>query len=144
MKIVTSALLFAAAMVFSVQANAVEVMGTWLDQKGQAKMEVDICGDGTLCARIVWLREPYDKNGKPLVDDNNGNASLRDRPILGLPVAYNMRQTHSNKWKGRVYDPQRGGPSYTGYMTLLRDGRMKVQGCLGFICESEYWRPAGN
>ncbi len=82
-----------------------------------------------------------DKNGKPLVDDNNGDVSLRKRPILGLPVAYNMKQTHSNKWQGRVYDPQRGGPSYTGYMTVQSDGRMKVQGCLAFICESEYWSP---
>ena len=141
MKSLMNVFLLAGLIGFSGQANAMGAKGMWLDQKGQAKMKVAVCGGETLCAKIVWLRQPNDKNGKPLVDDNNGDVSLRKRPILGLPVAYNMKQTHSNKWQGRVYDPQRGGPSYTGYMTVQSDGRMKVQGCLAFICESEYWSP---
>ncbi len=144
MKIFTSVLLMATLIGFAGQANANGAKGMWLDQKGQAKMKVGVCGGGTLCARIVWLRQPNDSRGQPLVDSNNGDTSLRKRPILGLPVAYNMRQTHSNKWKGRVYDPQRGGATYKGSMTLLRDGRMKVTGCLLFVCESEYWSPLTN
>ncbi len=131
-------------MGFSGAASANEARGMWLDQDGKAKIKVDICEDGTLCARIVWLRQPNDERGRPLIDDNNGNARLRNRPIIGLPVAYNMRQTKPNRWVGRVYDPQRGGSTYTGYMTLLRDGRMKVTGCLAFLCESEYWSPIAS
>ena len=141
MKLFSSVLLMAALLGFAGQASATGAKGMWLDQKGQAKMKVAVCGGGTLCAKIVWLREPNDKNGRPQIDSNNGDASLRKRPIIGLPVAYNMKQTHSNKWKGRVYDPQRGGSTYSGSMTLLGDGRMKVTGCLAFLCESEYWSP---
>ncbi len=141
MRIFTAIMVLVALAGFSGSVSAMEARGLWLNEGGKAKIEVATCGGEMLCARIVWLRDPLDERGRPLVDDNNGDARLRNRPIIGLPVAYNMKQTHANKWAGRVYDPQRGGPSYTGYMTLLRDGRMKVTGCLGFICQSEYWRP---
>jgi uncharacterized protein (DUF2147 family) len=141
MKLFSSALLVAALIGFSGQASAMGPKGMWLDQEGKARIKVATCKADTLCAKIVWLRQPNDENGKPLNDANNGNVSLRDRPIIGLPVAYDMKQSGSNKWQGRVYDPQRGGPSYTGYMTLLDDGRMKVTGCLAFLCESKYWTP---
>ena len=144
MKIFTSALLMAALIGFTGQAHAQGAKGMWLDQKGQAKMKVGVCGGGTLCARIVWLRQPNDNRGRPLVDSNNGDTSMRKRPIIGLPVAYNMRKAEGNKWKGRVYDPQRGGSTYSGSMTLMTDGRMKVTGCLMFICESEFWSPLAN
>ena len=116
--------------------------GLWMGEDGLAKMEVAPCGADTICAKIVWLRDPVDARGRPLVDSNNGDARLRKRPIIGLPVAYNMRPAGRSKWQGIVYDPKRGGSTYTGYLSLLRDGRMKVTGCLGIFCESEYWRPA--
>ena len=141
MKFVRAMIFVVSLSVFAGHAVALDARGLWLDGEGRAKMRVDFCEGGTLCAKIVWLRQPTDRHGKPLVDSNNGDVRLRNRPIIGLPVAYNMRKTGSNEWTGRVYDPQRGGQTYTGYMTLLRDGRLKVQGCLGFICESEYWSP---
>ena len=134
--------LFFAGLLFASGSFAKGVEGLWMDESGAAKMKVAPCGKGTICAKIVWLRHPNDASGRPLVDDNNGDARLRRRPILGLPVAYDMRPSGRNKWQGIVYDPKRGGQSYTGYLTLLRDGRMKVTGCLGIFCESEYWSPA--
>ena len=134
-------LFFAALVGFSGGTFAKGAKGLWVGEDGMAKMKVAVCEGDTLCAKIIWLREPNDKNGKPLIDSNNGEPRLRQRPIMGLPVAYDMKQTHSNKWAGRVYDPKRGGQTYTGYLTLLNDGRMQVQGCLGFLCQSEYWRP---
>jgi len=131
-----------AGLVFGGGAFAKGAKGLWVGEDGLAKMNVALCGDGALCAKIVWLRDPNDAKGRPLIDDNNGDVRLRKRPIIGLPVAYNMKPTAANKWQGIVYDPKRGGSTYTGYLDLLSDGRMKVTGCLGFICESEYWRPA--
>ncbi len=144
-KYIPMALLFSLLLSLPVFAPAIAsagaVKGLWMDEEGEARIRVDSCGKGLLCAKIVWLRRPNDENGRPLVDDGNSDERLRRRPIIGIPVAYDMKQTHENKWQGRVYDPKRGGPSYSGYMTLMRDGRMKVTGCLAFICESEYWKP---
>ncbi len=141
MKHFVKILLLATLVGMTSAASAMGPMGLWTDEKGKARMKVAVCDDGTLCARIVWLRQPNDKNGKPLVDDLNGDSKLRNRPIIGVPVAYNMVKTRANEWSGRVYDPQRGGQTYKGTMTLLKNGRMKVTGCLMFICETEYWNP---
>ncbi len=125
---------------FSNSASARDAMGFWMGEDGLAKMHVAPCGGGTICAKIVWLRAPNDKHGKPLIDDNNGDAGLRNRPIIGLPVAFNMKKTGNKEWTGRVYDPKRGGQTYTGYMVLQSNDRMQVKGCLGIYCESEYWQ----
>ena len=151
MKYFSRALLFVVGValggfVFASGAFAKDAIGSakglWMGEGGLAKMQVDPCGSGMLCAKIVWLRDPNDAKGVTLIDDNNGDARLRNRPIIGLPVAYDMKPAGASKWEGRVYDPKRGGSTYSGYMSLLRDGRMKVTGCLGIFCESEYWQPA--
>ena len=134
--------LFVGGLVLANGAYAKGAKGLWMGEDGLAKMEVAPCGSDVLCAKIVWLRTPNDDKGHPLIDDNNGDARLRNRPIIGLPVAFDMKSTGANKWQGIVYDPKRGGSTYTGYLNLLSDGRMKVTGCLGIFCESEYWRPA--
>jgi len=137
-------MLAAAAMLMPVMADSAPY-GMWSVRGGRAKIKVGNCeNDKTkLCAHIVWLRpdERRDAQGRPRADRRNKNASLRNRPILGLPVAYDMAPAGPGKWQGKVYDPERGS-EYKGYMKLMPDGRMKVTGCLvAFLCESKYWRP---
>jgi uncharacterized protein (DUF2147 family) len=135
-----------AAMLFvNAQAMAREPHGMWSVRDGRARVKVDNCKDDEtrLCANIVWLRadERKDAQGRPRSDRKNKNPALRNRPIIGLPVAYDMVRTGANSWTGKVYDPEKGG-EYKGYMKLLGDGRMKVTGCLvAFLCESKYWKP---
>lgn len=117
-------------------------MGMWQVRDGRAKVKVDRCGR-TLCAKIVWLKEPNDSAGLPLTDGNNVNPALRSRPILQLPIAYDMVQQSETRWSGTVYDPERG-KAYDGSLTLLDDGRLEVKGCLLFICESNYWQRIGR
>lgn len=119
--------------------SALGPQGMWVVRDGRAKVRVENCGQA-LCGRIVWLQEPKDENGEPLTDGNNSDPALRNRPIIGLPIAYDMVPQQDGYWTGVVYDPERGS-AYDGSMTLLPDGRMKVTGCLaGFLCESNYWQ----
>src|ERR1700684_3985316 len=65
--------------------------GIWLTQAGDAKVRVGRCGAG-ICGTVVWLRDPIDSaTGKPQVDDKNENPSLRQRPMIGLPMFIGMR-----------------------------------------------------
>lgn len=121
-------------------APAGDALGMWVVRDGRAKVKVDRCRAG-LCGRIVWLKEPNDESGRPLTDGNNIDPAMRKRPILQLPIAYNMVPERNGYWTGAVYDPERG-KSYNGSMELLPDGRLKVTGCLLFVCESNYWRRA--
>ncbi len=73
------------------QAASADPTGIWRKaEQGErpGKIELFRCGSGKryLCAKIVWLQDPNDSKGRPLHDVRNENPSMRDRPILGLPI----------------------------------------------------------
>ncbi len=138
MRILLFAAFYMVAGLFS--ANAADPFGIWLAGKGKASVKVSKCGNA-ICANIISLKQPNDKNGKPLRDDNNPNASLKTRPIIGLPLFIAMRKTGNSAWQGQVYDPEKGG-TYKGFVTQLSSNILKVQGCLsvGFPCETYMWK----
>lgn len=121
-------------------AAAANPTGTWLARNGKANVTVTKCEAG-LCANIVSLKQPHDSNGKPLTDQNNPDSSLRNRPIIGLPLFLGMRATGQNSWEGQVYDPEKGG-IFRGYVQQISGNILKVQGCLsmGFPCETYMWK----
>ena len=100
------AALFLAAGVPS-SASAADPSGIWAKEDGSAKMEVKKCGRG-ICSKIVWLRSPEDSRGRPLRDARNENTSMRDRPIIGLPLFANMVAIDLSTWQGSVYNPEEG------------------------------------
>jgi uncharacterized protein (DUF2147 family) len=85
-----------------------QLCGTWLNQEGDAKLEIYQKGE-TFEARIVWLKEP-EVAGKPKLDKNNPDPSLRERPTMGLVILRGLHKTEDpNLYKGgRIYDPKNG------------------------------------
>lgn len=118
-------------------AEAADPSGVWLSQDRDAHVSITSCGSGW-CGRIVWLRDPNDPDtGRPWTDKANSDARLRTRPVLGLPSILDMKPgSKPNHWDGKVYDPRRGN-TYSGSLTLEGPSRLKVEGCLLLICESE-------
>lgn len=57
------------------------ITGTWLTEGGDSKVEISRSGT-SYGGKVVWLKEA-EREGKPVHDANNSNASLRDRPIKG-------------------------------------------------------------
>ena len=111
-------------------ANGAGPEGMWLVRGGRGRVEVAPCeqDEQALCGKIVWVRP-----GEPEYDGNR-------KKIIGMLVAYGMRKTARNEWKGRVYDPEKG-KDYNGYINLTPGGNLKVTGCLvGFLCQSKYWK----
>jgi len=120
-------------------ARAADPAGLWLTGDGKAHVRVSDCG-GAPCGAIVWLREPNDlKTGLPLTDGGNPDASKRNRPIIGLPIVFDMHPSATpNKWSGQIYDP-RSGKTYNSNMILETPTRLKVEGCILFLCQAETW-----
>ena len=60
--------------------------------------------------KIVWLKEPNDPNtGKPKVDKNNPDASLRTVPLKGYRMLKDFKVLGNNQWdSGTIYDPENG------------------------------------
>jgi uncharacterized protein (DUF2147 family) len=121
------------------QAFAAEIAGMWLVRDGSAKVKIVNCG-GAMCGTIAWIKDPIDPDtGKPWLDKHNANAAQKNRPLVGVMVARNMKRDDSgNKWSGQVYSVDHGR-SVNGSLTLVSANRLKIEGCMLMICESEIW-----
>lgn len=130
---------FLVAAGFSSQVLAADPSGIWAKDDGTAKMEVTKCGRG-LCSKIVWLRDPIDSRGKPLHDARNENTSMRDRPILGLPLFSRMAPAGDNVWVGNVYNPEEGRIYTDVKVTLVSSRQIVLRGCKAMLfCGEKIW-----
>ncbi|MEM9554617.1 MAG: DUF2147 domain-containing protein [Acidobacteriota bacterium] len=107
------------------------VVGTWLTEHRDAKVRIAPCGEN-LCGRLVWLEDPLNEHGKPEVDDDNPDPSLRDRPLLGLQIleSFPPAPNGDGVWSGgTIYDPE-SGKTYKARMSL--DGEtLNLRGYIG-------------
>ena len=71
--------------------------GIWVDDTGEGAIEISACGE-RLCGRIVWLKKPTDRTGRPLTDGYNPEAGKRNRPICGLPVIGDLKRQANGAW----------------------------------------------
>lgn len=102
---------------------------------GKVTVKVRPCG-GTICGTIAGLKEPISKiDGKPKVDRENPDPSLRKRPLIGLPILIGMKPAGEDSWKGAIYNPDDGN-TYSATLTL-NGSKMKVKGCVaGILCKT--------
>ena len=134
--------LFAAVAVFLLAARAFaggaeEILGTWNNDDGRAKIEIFDCG-ARYCGKIIWLKEPNypqdDKRGmggKPRVDRKNPDPALRSRLLLGLQIMEGFVFRGKAVWdKGHIYDPE-SGKTYKGRITLVSPQRLYLKGYVG-------------
>jgi uncharacterized protein (DUF2147 family) len=120
-------------------ASAADPSGIWAKDDGSAKMEVKKCGR-SLCSKIVWLKDPDDSHGKPLHDARNENPSMRDRPIIGLPLFSNMVATETNTWVGNVYNPEDGKIYTEVKVTLASRDQIVLRACkVWLLCGEKVW-----
>ncbi len=135
---------FLCATAFEAVAQSGEadlVTGTWLVEKKNARVKI-YEKNGKYFGKIVWLEEPNDENGKPKVDKENPEESLRSRPLLGLIMLRDFEYDEDLEWDdGEIYDPK-NGKTYSCKMTLKDNGKtLDVRGYIGFsfIGRSQTW-----
>lgn len=139
MKVVTglaALVLLAGTQARAAPADAVP-HGIWILDSGKVTVQVDDCGSN-LCGKIVALSKPLDKNGKPKLDKKNPDPALRKRPVIGLTILKDMKPEGGNKWEGTIYNAD-DGYTYSSVMKLSGD-KMKVKGCVAFICKAMYFK----
>lgn len=116
---------------------AAPVNGRWLTPDRDSVIEIGSCGT-TVCGRIGRLLKPV--QGGPATDRNNPDASLRSRPLVGLPILIGFIDA-GGEWRGRIYDP-RAGKTYRSTLALAGEGVLRVKGCIAFFCQTQEWRRA--
>jgi uncharacterized protein (DUF2147 family) len=122
-------------------AQAADLKGIWLTEEGKARVSFEPCSS-KFCGKIIWLKEPNDETGKPLVDALNQNKSLRTRPIIGLQLT-ELASDGNGGWKGRIYNPE-DGKSYAAEAEVQNNGALLIKGCAlgGLICDGQTWTRA--
>jgi uncharacterized protein (DUF2147 family) len=104
-------------------------VGTWKMENGKVTVEVAYCGEPKICVKIIGLAKPLNKQGKPKVDKENPNPSLRSRPLIGLQLINGMAPDGTNRWKGQIYNADDGN-IYRSTAVLAGD-TMLVKGFWG-------------
>lgn len=111
-------------------SNMDAILGTWMHEDKQSKMLIYKVGKQYF-GKVVWLRNPL-QNGKPTLDSQNENPSLRSKTIMGLVLMANLVFDETeNYWaNGMVYDP-RSGKSYACKLTLKNKNTLAMRGYIG-------------
>jgi uncharacterized protein (DUF2147 family) len=115
-------------------------IGIWQDATNRIMVEIAPC-DSRLCGKIVWFKWPNDDLGLPLVDINNPDPALRLRPLLGLTILTNLRQTGESTWgDGRIYYPD-DGEFYHARMSIQENGtlRVRIYALFPLFGETQIW-----
>jgi uncharacterized protein (DUF2147 family) len=104
--------------------------GTWYNDEKTGKIQFYKQGD-KIFGKVVWLKDPTDKNGKPLTDNFNPDPKNRKTPLLGLVFLKNFEIVNSKTWEnGTVYDPN-NGKTYSCNMKLESPTVLNVRGYIG-------------
>ncbi len=121
-----------------------DVAGVWIDDSGKGAIEIAPCDGDKLCGRIVWLKQPNDKSGKPLTDGYNPKMNLRQQPVCGLQVMGDLQRVSGGTWdNGWIYDPKQG-KQFDVEIKLRAPDRLQVMGYQGvkFLSETFVWTRA--
>jgi uncharacterized protein (DUF2147 family) len=139
MRLLAVLLLLASVAVAHAQEGFV---GRWATPGVAAIVELAPCpGASTLCGTIRWLWDAVDEKGRPRLDVQNAEASLRSRPLVGLSILSGLTPAAGGGWSGRIYNPE-DGQIYSATLKQAGSDTLLVEGCVLFVCRKQVWRKA--
>jgi len=123
-----------ALALFSLAGYSQTIIGKWLTEAGDAKVEI-YEANGKVNGKIVWLEK-----GPDTKDTHNTDEKMRSRKLMGVNILSGLTKK-SEKWEGgRIYNPKNGK---TYKCSIWLDGdKLKVRGYLGVFYETQTWKKA--
>lgn len=118
----------------SLFAKGDEVIGVWLTQDNDSKVEITKTEEGKYYGQIIWLLNPKDDSGNIRKDTKNPKDELKSRKIEGLNILNDFEyNADDEEWQdGTIYDPK-SGSTYKCYMWFKSDSDiLYVKGYIGF------------
>ncbi|MGV3522913.1 MAG: DUF2147 domain-containing protein [Candidatus Sericytochromatia bacterium] len=108
----------------SLAASATDIVGVWITPEGKSHVQISQ-QSGKFTGKLIHLKEPL-RNGKPKLDAQNSNASLRSRPLMGLSLlsGFVFKGDH---WEGKIYNPE-DGKEYSCQLRLKNAKVLEVRG----------------
>ncbi len=119
--------------VYSISQNSLHcdtILGTWLNEDKNISVKVYKTDTG-YGGRLNWIKNPYDKHGKIMLDFMNPDQKLKTRSRVGLVVVKDLLYTDEGKYEfGKVYDP-RTGKTHACVAYLEGSNLLKLRGYIG-------------
>ena len=104
--------------------------GYWNDEDKLITVEILKEENNTYCGRIIWMKNPLNDQGEPDIDEHNPDPTLKNRPLLGMPLMHSFKHKRGGKYEGgRIYNPQ-DGKTYKAKINVKGD-IMKLRGYIG-------------
>lgn len=121
-------------------------IGIWMVAKSDAKVEIYQKGE-ELEGKLIWLKEPTEKDGQDKTDIKNPDENLRSRQILNLVFLKGFKkEKDENKWSGgTIYDVE-SGKTYKAWFKPEGDQKLKLRGYVGvpMFGRTEEWTRQSN
>jgi uncharacterized protein (DUF2147 family) len=121
------------------EATPPDPAGLWSTKDDESIIEIAPCGPN-YCGFLVWLRDPNDTAGKPKTDQSNEDETMRERPLLGIPLLIDLT-ADKNLWRGKAYNPEDGKTYEITFKPApgkTVGDKAEIRGCvLKIFCKSE-------
>ena len=135
---------FSIAFVTKSMAQKDQLEKIWYTKENSSKVQMYLTTAGTYAGKIIWLKEPNDKDtGKPKLDKENPDDKAKSNPVLGMVIMTGFKKNPDNKDEyidGKIYDPK-NGKTYCGKVTF-KGNTLDMHGylcSLTFLGRSETW-----
>ena len=107
---------------------AADIQGIWFNEEKTSKIQIYKQGD-RYYGKIIWVKEV--QPNQPKTDVNNPDEKLRAKPLMGLIILTNFKQSNDKVWEdGKIYDP-RNGKTYSCKITKVSDQELAIRGYIG-------------
>lgn len=123
-------------------AGTPPVVGRWLSGSGNGVIEIYPCAE-RFCGKLVWIANPP-RDGKIAMDRRNAKPELRTRPLCGMVMLGDFKQTDPKEWgDGWIYSAE-NGKTYSAKITLESPDVLHLRGYIGIplFGETQTWTRA--
>ena len=101
------------------------ITGKWLMPDQMGTLEIFKCND-FFCGKIIEITEKSEDGG-PLLDIENPDENLQNRPVLGLQVMSDFKYAGDNQWSdGNFYIPRKGKETSPDFI-LVDDDHLNIE-----------------
>ncbi len=121
---------FCASHVYAQHANGDNILGLWLSETKEGKIQVYRVGN-KYYGKLVWSKSMYGPDGKTLnKDTKNADKNLRNRNLKDLVLLNDLVFDDDEYSGGTIYDPKNGS-TYKCYMRLKGNDVLNIRGYIG-------------
>jgi uncharacterized protein (DUF2147 family) len=124
----------------SITGFSQQVVGNWKtidDVTGKAKSIVSIYEDnGKIYGKVIKILTPGEEN--KVCSECEGDK--KNKPIVGMVILTDLEKDDDEWNDGEILDPN-NGKTYSCYISLEGNNKLKVRGFLGFslLGRTQYW-----